>query len=141
MSQASQDTAAIVSQLSEKRESLKTLIMNANQNFQKKSVRTVVKDIAQLTNQYKSEERPLGLKYILGLGDLLSSIVLANLKANPDFLEAVDVKELFTALFKSFTVYEVRNQHKEVEALENELLARIQDRTSFICSLLQEYLF
>jgi hypothetical protein len=134
----------------------KALVGGSKAMFQKKAIRVQVSKIKKLlycsgTGSGTSEEpsKPLSLRYLLSLGELLAGQTLEVLSSNPpdstaaDLEEKLDFKGLFLVLFKRFTVFDRESLYPCVGRLLNRLLVSpfiIKDKSAFLCGLLHEYL-
>jgi len=60
----------------------------------------------------------LGLRYLLSLADLIASNLIQAIKANSEIGDSIfhdfDLRESYRSIFRRFTVFDRKDQHKNV---------------------------
>lgn len=76
------------------------------------------------------------------LADLFASHIVLAQKANSEILKTsgVDLRALYSTLFKRFTVYDMKNRNKNVQKLLEIINSQLESKTDFIIEIIEEYL-
>jgi hypothetical protein len=62
------------------------------------------------------------------------------LQTTSSIIERRNTKELYLTLFRHFTIYDQKDAHPNITKLLERLFSDIQNKSEFICEILQEFL-